>query len=302
MSLVEINKSNFYCWLFIDYSNSGEGQTLNKKQWIYDYDFNKMDITDDNYSISSISYSIVDYNTSQVEEQLASFIGIFQIGQQFLEKNEFVQTYELAKNKPDIKTIIFNTDNKSNNETEIASKDTAKKETSSNQKLNEVVQIGDYVNYMNSDTFWRVLNVTDKGSVILICFTGTETYDNHGDGSYIYSLYEKEANKYKTEYSKSTSFVPHFNWIKESYKKTHDVDITISSKLEGDLYNIGLDYYTVEADMKEYESRTTYITMDGKVLSNYLSLGNCYLRPTITLKTDVKTTGKNEKGAWILTN
>lgn len=196
-------------------------------------------------------------------------------------QEEMNLTYEIASNE--------NIPTDSNTENEF---------TIEKQKLSEVVNIGDYVNYLGSSTDWRVLNTGDTG-VTLISAKGVKKYSTITGGE-MYNLAVTNANEYYSEYTKVATEIPTFDAISASYQKTHSKKIEYNSKLEGDLYVIGQDYYIPSGDSKDIDSPNIWITENGTVKRTFTEI-EAYSRPVITLKEDVLTSGKDQNNSWILT-
>ena len=84
-------------------------------------------------------------------------------------------------------------------------------------------------------------------------------------------------------------------------KNIHGKKMDINSKLEGDLYVIGQDYFIPSADSKGIDSPNIWVSEGGTVQRTFYGMEG-YSRPIIYLKENVFTSGKDSNGAWILTN
>ena len=70
-------------------------------------------------------------------------------------------------------------------------------------------------------------------------------------------------------------------------------------KKEGDLYVIGVDYYLPNANCKGIDSPIVWVSTNGKINQTYYAM-DAYTRPVVYLKEEVKTTGQDKTGAYLV--
>ena len=248
---------------------------------------------------------------------------------------DLTRTYELAKldnenmsiniaqnqEKTDDKESSVDISNDSENIVENEEKDDSSNNTNENkekeniapntQLLRDVVQIGDFVTYLGSNNEWQVLdvvNVTENDEITprvkLISSYGT-VCKQMSTGAMEYKLTTNPDKSdyieyYDSSYADYVTLIPFQSDIINSYKKLYNLKADPET-LEGALYVLPIGYWTASSVNNDHAlaNPCTYVDAGGQFMRN--NTGNkLYLRPTITLKTDVKTSGKDSNGAWIL--
>lgn len=171
-------------------------------------------------------------------------------------------------------------------------------EVKGNSLLKDVVSIGDYVKFPNDSMEWRVLDVGDF--VILISARGVESLSASTGGG-IYNLaFEDRANEYFNGYVDVAHKIPMYDLVESSYADTHpNASFNVGDTLEGDLYVIGVDYYLPNANCKGIDSPIVWVSANGKINQTYYAM-DAYTRPVVYLKEEVKTTGQDETGAYLV--
>lgn len=140
---------------------------------------------------------------------------------------------------------------------------------------------------------WRIINASDE-YITLVSAGVTECfylgYGSTAASKSLEILNQKYTNDYvNDDYAISMTYltkemVDNFYGSSSSYKK-----------IDNDLINIGQEYYLAS-------SATSYnlwfVSKNGYIANYYVGLKG--VRPVITLKANIKTTGKNKDNAWIL--
>ncbi len=168
------------------------------------------------------------------------------------------------------------------------------------QKLSEVVQIGDYVNYLETNNSWRVLTIASDGHVILIYNDVTEEVVLSRGGELKTIAESNSSLKYYTEFTSIASLIPNISLINDSYKKYYGKEIDIGSKLEGDLYNINKAYFLDYPGSEGLDTYLLYINNEGTIIMPPTGI-SAYYRPIVWLRQETLTSGKDVDGSWILT-
>ena len=175
-------------------------------------------------------------------------------------------------------------------------------ETENLTNLGDVAQIGDYVNYMGSDTNWRVIDILDgyqneKDKIVYLIYSSylvddyeAKDYDDtlmRLEGTDIYDeqyLDEKYANEVQTSVAEGK-----FESALINYYETMP-----------DLFDVGADINLAGEKQLNYAITRLAYYKDGSgeistTVGDYKNV-----RPSVALKMNITTTGKNENGAWVL--
>ena len=208
----------------------------------------------------------------------------FKSYEKVLAKYDFNKTYELASA------------NSSNNN------DSNSEQSKNSTLLRDVAKVGDYVNYMGSDTDWRIIYISDDS------FEKKEVHLVYS--SYIVDDWEPTNNSYEQvlDYLKSTSNYNKYldpKYADQVYTSvpTRDFEFRLSENYKNvpDLYDVGADINLAgETNPNSLNSISLafYKNGSGKVTATGGWEHN--IRPTVYLKENITTTGKNSNGAWIL--
>ena len=177
------------------------------------------------------------------------------------------------------------------------------------QKLGDVAKAGDYVNYMGSDTDWRVLtflkntiNGEENRFVYLI------------NSSYKVSKFESTSYEEILGYLEDTRYYKDNIFLDETLavKATRTPDASIFRTALGesystvpDLFDVGVNINLSGEETVVLNNGTTnkfayYENGSGKVIGKMEWSKN--IRPCVQLLSSVVTSGKNDKGAWMISN
>ena len=199
--------------------------------------------------------------------------------------------------------FIVNKQNKSE-ETKLSNTEEQQKneETENLTNLGDVAQIGDYVNYMGSDTDWRVINILDG-------------YQNEKDKTVylIYSSYLVDDYEAK-DYDDTLMRLEGTDIYDEQYLDEKYANEVQTSVAEGKFESALINYYETMPDLFDVGAD---INLAGEKQLNYAITRLAYykdgsgeisttvgdyknVRPSVALKMNITTTGKNENGAWVL--
>ena len=195
---------------------------------------------------------------------------------------------------------LINKNSKNNNEKSTTEENTT---TKNPQILRDVAKVGDYVNYLGSDTNWRIIYISDdsfdKKEVHLVYST------------YLVDNWEPTNNSYEQvlEYLKSTN--EYNNYLDSKYAEkvytsipTRDFEFHFAENYKNvpDLYDVGADINLAgEKYINYFTSRLAfYKNGSGEVSGTDGWEHN--IRPTVYLKVNIGTTGKNKNGAWVLSD
>ena len=198
--------------------------------------------------------------------------------------------------------FIVNKQNKSR-ETNLSNAEEQPKneETENLTNLGDVAQVGDYVNYMGSDTDWRIISIQDgyqneKDKVVYLIYSSYIVDD------YDAKIYEDTLRRLEDTYE-------YRQYLDEKYAREVTTSIA-KGKFESalinyyetipDLFDVGADINLAGEEQISYSIKRLAYYKDGsgEVTSTLGDYKN--VRPCVMLKMNITTTGKNENGAWVL--
>ena len=280
------------------------GMTFNesKDRYYYTYErttsedktkmgFNVFVTLDESDFITGMSESYVSrYSTTQIADSsnqtgLNNFMVIFNDYIETLSKTDLSNTYIIVADQNNEKSENNNASNNNNDRTQL---------------LKNVVTIGDYVKFPNDDNEWRVLNVGDY--VTLISAKGVRKIEAETGGGIYNMSVDINADEYYNNYVSIAHEIPTFESVMASYQKYNNGETAdINSTLNGNLYNIGQPYYLPSGDCKGIDSPVIWVSENGKIMRTFYSL-EAYTRPTLYLKEEVKTSGKDSSGKWLISD
>lgn len=204
--------------------------------------------------------------------------------------------------------------------------------------LASMVQVGDYVNYpvnykgaMNlSATGWRVLHIDQEAGTIELVSAGIPlTYEHYGDNStsvsnlttgFLTTTFAKiqtESNVYKASgfvselektfsnrYTQKEGNLPYVRALSaEHIHKVTGIEITSGTNISNEKWN---DLFKLEESSDNYWLATgyssknlLYVNASNGTIQN-AAYGAYGVRPVVTLKSTVKTSGKDNQNSWEL--
>ena len=294
--VIKVNESDTGCLISLGYCENEDR---------YYYFFTKDDkfITIDNIrELTNTERKVTDCDTRKFiefnKDNLENaFKEMYSMCKNALDEFELTKTYELAKEQKTYNTTNVNNINNENINNENV------------QKLGDVAKAGDYVNYMGSDTDWRVLTFT-KNTI------------NGEENRFVYLI----NSSYKVSKFESTSYEEILGYLEDTryYKdnifldetlaveatRTPDASVFRTALWESystvpDLFDVGVNINlsgeeTVDLNNGTRDKFAYYENGSGKVIGKMEWSKN--IRPCVRLLSSVVTSGKNDKGAWMISN